>query len=177
MSAAGGVGEILRLAEADPRRTVDIATTVVRQAHAERDFAAESVAERTIGIAATHLEDIDGAARHLRSAINLANRAGSAEQAAEARLRLAFALSIRGRPQQGMREIASALPGLHGAARARAEAQRGAIFNLLGQFDSALACFRTAVPALRRARSPGWTERAAATGDLPPKRICRRPRA
>ena len=42
MSAAGGVGEILRLAEADPRRTVDLATTVVRQAHAERDFAAES---------------------------------------------------------------------------------------------------------------------------------------
>jgi tetratricopeptide (TPR) repeat protein len=159
MSAAGGVGEILRLAEADPRRTLSLATTVVRQAHAECDFAAESVAERAIGIAAIHLEDIDGAVRHLRSAINLANRAGSAEQAAEARLRLAFALSIRGRPQQGMREIASALPGLHGAARARAEAQRGAIFNLLGQFDSALACFRTAVPALRRAGDHLWLQR------------------
>ena len=138
MSAAGGVGEILRLAEADPRHTVALAATVVRQAHAERDFAAESAAERAIGIAATHLEDLDGAVRHLRSAISLANRASSAEQAAEARLRLAFALSIRGRPQQGMREIASALPGLHGPARAHAEAQRGAIFNLLGQFDSAL---------------------------------------
>ena len=159
MSAAGGAGEILRLAEADPRRTVGLATTVVRQAHAECDFGAESVAERAIGIAATHLEDIDGAVRHLRSAISLANRAGSAEQAAEARLRLAFALSIRGRPQRGMREIASALPGLHGPARARAEAQRGAIFNLLGQFDSALACFRTAVPALRRAGDHLWLQR------------------
>ncbi|HEY1347617.1 MAG TPA: tetratricopeptide repeat protein, partial [Streptosporangiaceae bacterium] len=159
MSAAGGVGEILRLAEADPRRTVALAATVVRQAHAECDFAAESVAERATGIAATHLEDIDGAVRHLRSAISLANRAGSAEQAAEARLRLAFALSIRGRPQQGMREIASARAGLHGAARARAEAQRGAIFNLLGQFDSALACFRTAVPALRRAGDHLWLQR------------------
>ena len=107
MSTAGGAGEILRLAEADPRRTVTLATTVVQQAHAERDFVAESVAERAIGIAATHLEDLHGAVRHLRSAINLANRASSAEQAAEARLRLAFALSIRGRPQQGMREIAS----------------------------------------------------------------------
>src|SRR5207248_1946876 len=29
--------------------------------------------------------------------------------------------------------------------------QRGAIFNLLGQFDSSLRCFRAAVPALRRA--------------------------
>src|SRR5215475_11322100 len=151
MSAAGGVGEILRLAEADPRRTVDLATTVVRQAHAGRDFAAESVAERAIGIAATHLEDLDGAVRHLRPAINLADRAGSAEQAAEARLRLAFALSIRGRPQQGMREIASALPGLHGAARARAEAQRGAIFNPAREVGSGVGCFRTARPAPGRA--------------------------
>jgi tetratricopeptide (TPR) repeat protein len=159
MGTPGGVGEILRLAEADPQRTVALATTIVHQAHAERDFAAESVAERAIGIAATHLEDLDGAVRHLRSAINLANRADSAEQAAEARLRLAFALSIRGRPQQGMREIASAVPGLHGAARAHAEAQRGAIFNLLGQFDSALICFRTAVPALRRAGDHLWLQR------------------
>src|SRR5207247_5969838 len=157
MSTAGGVGEILRLAESDPRRTVALAATVVQQAHAERASAAEPAAERAVGIAATHLEDIDGAVRHLRSAINLANRAGSAEQAAEGRLRLAFALSIRGRPQQGMREIASALPGLHGAARA--EAQRGAIFNLLGQFDSALACFRAAVPALRRAGDHLWLQR------------------
>src|SRR6185295_11249348 len=125
MSTAGGAGEILRLAEADPRRTVTLATTVVQQAHAERDFVAESVAERAIGIAATHLEDLDGAVRHLRSAINLANRATSAEQAAEARLRLAFALSIRGRPQQGMREIASARPSLHGPARAHGGAARG----------------------------------------------------
>jgi hypothetical protein len=124
MSTPGGAGEILRLAEADPRRTVTLATTVVQQAHAERDFVAESVAERAIGIAATHLEDLHGAVRHLRSAINLANRASSAEQAAEARLRLAFALSIRGRPQQGMREIASARPSLPGPG-SRGGAARG----------------------------------------------------
>src|SRR5262249_8971211 len=135
------------------------ARTIVRQAHAERDFVAESVAERAIGIAATHLEDLGGAVRHLRSAINLADRASSAEQAAEARLRLAFALSIRGRPQQGMSEIASALPGLHGPARAHAEAQRGAIFNLLGQFDSPVMCFRTAAPALRPAGGRRWLQR------------------
>src|SRR6476646_2322193 len=126
MSTAGGAAEILRLAQADPRRTVTLAATVVRQAHAERDFVAESVAERAIGIAATHLEDLDGAVRHLRSAINLAHRADSAEQGAAARRGLALVLSLRGRPQQGMREIASAVPGLHGAARAHAEAQRGA---------------------------------------------------
>src|SRR2546430_8186423 len=163
MEAAGGVGEILRLAEANPHLTVALATTAVRQAHDQHDFAAESVAERAIGIAATHLEDLDGAVRHLRSAINLADRASSAEQSAEARLRLAFALSIRGRPQQGRREIASVVPGLHGPAGAHAEAQRGAIFNLLGQFDAALVCFRTAVPALRRAGDHLWLQRVLST--------------
>ena len=33
MSTAGGVAEILRLAEADPRRTVTLATTVVSGLH------------------------------------------------------------------------------------------------------------------------------------------------
>src|SRR5690348_5277748 len=89
------VSELLRLAEADPRATIALATAATRQAHAERDLLAESVAERAIGIAAMHLADLDASVRHLRSAIRLADRAGSAEQAAEARIRLAFVLSIR----------------------------------------------------------------------------------
>lgn len=158
VSADGG-DEILRLAEADPRRTIVLATAIVQGANARRDFVTESVAERALGIAAFHLADLDAAVRHLRSAIRLADRAGSAEQAAEARIRLAFALSIRGRPQQGMREIDAALPHLHGPARARAAAQRAAIFNLLGQFDDALIGYRTAVPALRRAGDDLWLQR------------------
>jgi tetratricopeptide (TPR) repeat protein len=159
VSAGEAVDEVLRLAEADPRSTLVLATTVMRQAHARRDFVTESVAERALGIAATHVDDIDAAVRHLRSAISLGDRAGSADQAAEARIRLAFALSIRGQPHQGMRELATALPDLHGATRARAEAQRAAIFSLLGQFDSALICYRAAVPALRRARDHLWLQR------------------
>jgi CHAT domain-containing protein/tetratricopeptide (TPR) repeat protein len=158
VSADGG-DEILRLAEADPRRTIVLAKAITEQANARRDFVTESVAERAFGIAAVHLDDLDAAVRHLRSAIRLANRAGSAEHAAEARIRLAFALSIRGRPQQGMREIAAALPYLHGPSRARAAAQRAAIFNLLGQFDDALLGYRTAVPALRRAGDQLWLQR------------------
>jgi tetratricopeptide (TPR) repeat protein len=150
----------LRLAEADPRRTIPLAASVTLQAHARRDFAAESVAERAIGIASMHLADLDASARHLRSAIRLADRAGSASQAAEARIRLAFVLSIRGRPHHGLREIDAALPDLRGRpARARAEAQRAAIFNHLGQFDDALIGYRMAVPALRRARDHLWLQR------------------
>jgi tetratricopeptide (TPR) repeat protein len=151
--------ELLRLAEADPRRTILVGAEVARQARTVHDLASESVAERALGIAAVHLDDIDTAVRHLRRAMRLADWAGSADQAAEARIRLAFAVSISGQPHRGMREIAAALPDLRGASRARAEAQRAAIFNLLGQFDDALACYRTAVPALRRARDHLWLQR------------------
>jgi hypothetical protein len=96
VNAGEQVAEFLRLAEADPRRTITLATPVTQQVHARRDFAAESVAERAIGIAAMHLADLDASVSHLRSAIRLADRAGSADQAAEARIRLAFVLSIRG---------------------------------------------------------------------------------
>jgi tetratricopeptide (TPR) repeat protein len=159
VSAGEAADEVLRLAEADPRGTVVLATTVMQQAHARRDFVTESVAERALGIAAVHVDTIDVAVRHLRSAISLGDRAGSADQAAEARIRLAFALSVRGQPRQGMRELATALPDLHGASRARAEAQRAAIFNHLGQFDSALDSYRVAIPALRRARDRLWLQR------------------
>lgn len=153
------LSEFLRLAEADPPRTIAVATPVTQQARARRDLVAGSVAERAIGIAAMHLDDLDASVRHLRSAIKLADRAGSADQAAEARMRLAFVLSIRGRPHQGMREITAMLPDLHGPARARAEAQRAAIFNHLGQFADALAGYRTAVPTLRRTHDYLWLQR------------------
>jgi tetratricopeptide (TPR) repeat protein len=159
VNAGEQVTEFLRLAEADPRRTIALATPVTRQAHARRDYAAESVAERAIGIAAMHLADLDASVHHLRSAIRLADRAGSADQAAEARIRLAFVLSIRGRPRQGMREINAALADLHGPARARPEAQRAAIGIHLGEIDDALAGYRTAVPALRRAKDRLWLQR------------------
>ncbi len=159
MNAGERVSEFLRLAEADPRETIALAAPATQQAHASRDFVAESVAERAIGIAAMHLADLDASVRHLRSAIRLADRAGAADQAAEARIRLAFVLSIRGRPHQGLREIDAALPDLHGPARARAGAQRAAIFNHLGQFDDALVGYRTAVPALRRAGDDLWLQR------------------
>ena len=153
------VSDFLRLAEADPRAAIALAAVATRQAHAQRDLAAESVAERAMGIAAMHLADLDASVRHLRSAISLADRAGSADQAAEARIRLAFVRSIRGRPHQGLREIDAALPHLHGPSRARAEAQRAAIFNHLGQFDDALVGYRAAVPALRRAGDYLWLQR------------------
>ncbi|MEU8247415.1 CHAT domain-containing protein [Nonomuraea sp. NPDC048916] len=150
---------MLRLAEADPAQLTSVAAGAVRAARARGDIALESVAERAMGVAATHLLDLATATRHLRAAMRLGARAGSPELAAEARIRLAFVTSLRGRPHHALDEIESVLPTLHGVVRARAEAQRAAIFNHLGRGDDALAGYRLAVPALRRAGDHLWLQR------------------
>jgi len=59
--------EALRLADADPRRSATLATAVARQARDQHDHAAAAIAERALGLAARHSEDLDSAARNLRS--------------------------------------------------------------------------------------------------------------
>ncbi|MEO3858337.1 CHAT domain-containing tetratricopeptide repeat protein [Acrocarpospora sp. B8E8] len=153
------VDDPLALAEADPERAVAFATTLARQARAARDPLAESTARRALGIASVHLNHLGTASRHLNAAIRLAERAGSPELAAEARLRLAFVTSVGGRPRQALREIEELLPGLHGVLRARAEAQKAAVFNHLGRRADALAGYRAAIPVLRRAQDHLWLQR------------------
>lgn len=72
---------------------------------------------------------------------------------------LAFALNVRGRPAQALLEIGTAVAGLHGVARARAQAQRGAILTQAGRHDEALPCYRAALPVLRRAGDDVWVQR------------------
>ncbi|GAA0413366.1 CHAT domain-containing protein [Acrocarpospora corrugata] len=151
--------DALALAEADPQRAMAFAAALARRARAARDPLAESTARRALGIASVHLNQLVTASRHLNAAIRLAERAGSAELAAEARLRLAFVTSVGGRPQQALREIEELLPGLHGVLRARAEAQRAAVYNHLGRRADALACYRAAIPVLRRAGDQLWLQR------------------
>ncbi|GAA4587830.1 CHAT domain-containing protein [Planotetraspora phitsanulokensis] len=151
--------EMLRLAEADPARLTAWAADVTAEARTRGDLLLESVAERALGIAAVHLYDLRTATGHLRAAIRLGRRARSSAVAAEARIRLAFVLSLSGRPHQALREIDTALPDLQGVARARADAQRAAVFNHLGRLGDALACYRAAVPALRRAGDHLWLQR------------------
>jgi len=151
--------EALRLADADPRRSATLAAEVARQARDQRDHAAAAIAERALGLATLHLEDLDTAARHLRSAIALGRRARSPRLVAEARMTLAYTLSRRGRPRLGLREIDSALLDLVGVERARAQAQRGVILHQLDRLDEALASYRSALRSLRRAGDGLWMQR------------------
>ncbi|WP_051759150.1 CHAT domain-containing protein [Herbidospora cretacea] len=150
---------VLVLAEADPGRAVTVAAELAACARERGDLAALSRAERAMGIAAVHLDDLATAARHLRAAIRTAGRAGSPELAAEARIRMAFVTSMRGRPRQALADLEALLPGLHGELRARADAQRAAVFNHLGRHADALAAYRQAVPVLRRAHDHVWLQR------------------
>jgi tetratricopeptide (TPR) repeat protein len=151
--------EALRLAEADPRQSAVLAAAVAEQARAAKDAAAAAIAARALGLAALHTDDADTAMRHLRAAITLGRRAGSAALTAEARMTLAYVLNVRGRSRQALREIDAALLDLDGVERARAEAQRGAILQLLGRLDEALAAHHSALPALRRADDHLWVWR------------------
>ena len=151
--------ESLRMAESDPSRAATLASAVAGQARVARDHAASSVAARALGLAALHGKDLDSSMRHLRAAINYGRRAGAPELAAQARMTLAFVASSRGWSQRGLREIDTALRDLRGADRARGEAQRGVILHQLGDLDTALACYNTALPALRGAGDQVWVWR------------------
>ena len=151
--------EALRLAEADPGQSADLAASVAERAGIAGDNAAAAIAERALGLAALHIDDADAAIRHLRTAIALGRRAGSPRLAAEARMTLAYVLNGSGQARQALREIDAAAGDLDGVERARAQAQRGAILQLLGRFDDALASYRGALPVLRRSADHVWVQR------------------
>src|SRR5262245_6049205 len=155
-AATDVAGELLRMAEADPARLRRVAMPYSSDA----DLTLASVAERALGVAATHLDDLGTAAAHLRNAMRLARRAGDPALAAEARIRLAVVSSLRGKPRPALTEINLALPDLHGIARARAEAQRAAVFNHLGRHDDTVAASRLAIAGLRKAGDGLWLQRA-----------------
>ncbi|MGF7237369.1 MAG: CHAT domain-containing protein, partial [Frankia sp.] len=110
-------------------------------------------------------QDPAAARRPLRAAAPRGARAGFPGRAGEARKRLAFALNVRGRSRQAIREIDAVLADLadladlDGPGRARALAQRGAIMHQLGRWDEALADYRGALPVLRQAEDDVWVKR------------------
>ena len=163
---AGGLAEqaskARRLAESKPAEAAALAKRVIDQARLDHDFVSWAVAERALGMAALRLEDPDAALPHLRAAVRLGQRSGSAEVAADARAGLAKALNIRGLSRQALHEIEAALADLTGVARARAQAQRGAILSLQGRIDEALPDYHAALAAMRRAGDYVWVEKLLA---------------
>jgi tetratricopeptide (TPR) repeat protein len=157
---------VLHKAEAEPRRAVAPARQLVRMARHDHDYAAASIAERALGIAALHLQDTEEAARHLRTAAALGRRAGAPDLVAEARLRLAAVLNVGGQHAAALRSINAALAQAVGADRARAWAQRGAILLQVGRLDAAHLSFEAALPGLRAVDDRMWLKRVLSNRGL-----------
>ncbi|KGM00774.1 hypothetical protein, partial [Cellulomonas cellasea] len=158
--------EALRLAGVDPAAAVLLAGDVAPAARAARAWAAACVAERALGVAAMQQSRLDDALAHLRAAVRAGRRAADARLTGEARMSLASALMLRGRPRQSAQEIGRALADLDGVAAARALTQRAAISQELGRLDDAFDDLRRALPVLRRAGDVQWATRALSNRGL-----------
>lgn len=150
----------LQLVTADPRRARALALATREQARRAADRGAESTAERALGLAARELHDAGTALRHLRQAVRVADRAGLAQPAAEARMSLALVLAEAGRPTRALREIDAAAPVLTGLPAARLQMQRALVLDRLSRFTEAMAGYSAAVTAFRRGGDELWEARA-----------------
>jgi tetratricopeptide (TPR) repeat protein len=162
-AAARAAQAALDLVPADPRRARADAALALGIARREREpasrSAARSVAYRALGLATHELGDLDGALRALHSAVRVADTAGLAGHAAQARMSRAFILLSRGWFRAALRDADAAVASMQGVDRARALAQQALILQRAGQLDQALAVYSTALPALRRHGDRLWEAR------------------
>ena len=141
----------LALAPTDPRQARALGLAARRQARADDDPAALSTAELALGNATRELHDLPAAVRHLRQAIQIAERHDLGLHAARARHHLSIALASHGDLEAALRENLRAEPALRGGDLGRLYAQRAAIHYIQGRLDDALDLSRRALPILRRA--------------------------
>lgn len=124
--------------------------SALERARAAGDAEEASLAERAIGLSLRELHDFDGAEKHLRRSIRIAQRAESARLTALARMSLAFVLSNTGRHVQALRAINAALPDLHGADACSGRTTRGLVLHYLCRYDGALREYNAAIELARR---------------------------
>lgn len=158
--------EALRLAALDPTASRLLSRAVLDDARLAGRWDVVSTAERALGVAAMSVSELDLAVGSLRNAVRAGQRAGLSRCTGEARMSLASALVLRGRPAQARREIEAAIGELDGLAGARAGVQRAAILQELGRDDEALEGVRRALPVLRRAGDVEWATRALSNRSL-----------
>ena len=119
----------------DPARARALATTVLR---AEPRGLPAAEAERALGMAARHDQDMAAAVHHLTRAIRLAERAGAPQVAAEVRISLALALAYQGRMRAALADLDRAGDVLTGPMLARVELQRAGGLADAGQSSTPL---------------------------------------
>lgn len=140
--------EAVGLAGSDPGRARSLAGAVLRAAPGGL---AAAEAERALGMAARHDQDMTAAVRHLTRSVRGAERAGEPAIAADVRVSLALALAYQGRMGVALAELDRAAAVLTGPRLARVELQRAAVWQLQGRVDAAMAAYDAALPLLAQA--------------------------
>ncbi|WP_433263037.1 CHAT domain-containing protein [Actinosynnema sp. CS-041913] len=140
----------LEARQRDPHAAIVMGRSALRAARAADDAQEASIAERAIGLSLRELHDFDGALRHLRRSVRIAEGANSPRLAALARMSLAFVLSNTGRHALALRAINAALPDLRGADAGSGQMQRGLVLHYLCRYDEALRDYNGAIEVVRR---------------------------
>lgn len=138
------------LAHTQPRGALEAAKAVERRAISAKDATAHAVALRALGLASRVLGDLAASQAYLQHSIAVANRAGLATRAGEARITLSSVLLLQGQARAALREATRALPMVVGYEAARLQAQIGLILQRLGRTDEALQSYGIALRSLRR---------------------------
>ncbi|MDQ4132177.1 MAG: tetratricopeptide repeat protein, partial [Actinomycetota bacterium] len=141
---------------AEPLQAKALAVEAQAGARREGDATALSMAEHALGLVAYEQQDLNGSLAHLRRAIEVAQRNGLAICEAQARRSIMGTLAHLGDLRGALREADWAAPALRGAELARLEVHRGQVLVYEGRLDEASACFRHALPVLRRAGDRLW---------------------
>ncbi|MGH3342611.1 MAG: CHAT domain-containing protein [Carbonactinosporaceae bacterium] len=138
----------------DPLRAHEVATGVLAAAGSDHELA--SVALRVAGLAHKELGDVRAALRCMRRALQRAERGRLPRRAGQVRMSLVVLLADAGHSEAALAEAERAADVLTGHDAARLFVQRGLVLQRLARTDEALACFRRALPALRRRGDVLW---------------------
>jgi hypothetical protein len=133
--------EALRLVLVDPAGALRMAERTLATTD---DPAVRAVALRAAGQALAETADLPAATARLRAAVELAARHHRNADETAARVSLSGVLGSSGRIDAGLRELDRA------ARTPQVVAQRGFLLARAGRTPEALACFRAALPGLRR---------------------------
>ncbi|GAB3143260.1 CHAT domain-containing protein [Micromonospora sonneratiae] len=136
----------LAAVQRSPREAIAIGRQVPVSAPADE----RSTADRAIGLALRELNDLPGALRHLRRAVQVAQRGGSPRATALAQMSLGYVLANAGRNTAALRTVSAALAQLTGADAGRARMQRGVVWHYRGRYTEAVRDYAAAVEIAQR---------------------------
>ncbi|MEY9864468.1 CHAT domain-containing protein [Catenulispora sp. GAS73] len=117
---------------------------------------AAAIALRAVGLSWKENGDIPRAARTLRRAVAVADKAGAPYRAAEARMSLVVILADRGDTDAALAEAALAAAVLTGIDSARLDTNLGVVLSRIGRTTEAMSAFARAQPTLRAAGDDRW---------------------